>query len=470
SVADAPPGSQKFKDWVASEDGRFYREWTDSLDTYGTKNYGSNSEPLYGYQSFVALMQHADAKFDDQFLYQLADDLIAAEKKKPSIFTEWGAGHEGVRADALDGLLSVMSRNPDAATAFFDPAGNGSGADHVDNNHLKYLLHERDWPPRMLGGFPGMAIDDPFGRTGLAVALEAGATGKMPLENGEDPWPEVPHTSEQARVMHGIIEELKPDNGTDAPVHQNLRRPLANALAQYTNDTHEILGGMDADYVRAATGAGYFHDGGTAHLATSQKDLVQVMRGLSEDPVAYATLHKAESRYIDMELRDIPEGSTEFERSAPLSKSGATLGAYSAIREDVVNDGRLADYNEADWKSKIAYHIIGGAVTPLAIPTGGGSIVVGDALQRGVDTWAWEWANSMKAEADALANAAIADEYLNVNNQMVIMVDAWANGRTDIDTATDQGKAQVAVLIDGILNGHDRGQGLAQKYLTDTAN
>ncbi|WP_199825502.1 hypothetical protein [Streptomyces sp. TP-A0875] len=54
--------------------------------------------------------------------------------------------------------------------------------------------------------------------------------------------------------------------------------------------------------------------------------------------------------------------------------------------------------------------------------------------------------------------------------KMVIMVDAWANGRTDIDTATDQGKAQVAVLVDGILNGHDRGQGLAQKYLTDTVN
>ncbi|WP_344564192.1 DUF6571 family protein [Streptomyces atrovirens] len=474
SVADVPPGSQKFKDWLASDDGRFYRQWTESLDKYGTKNYGSNALPLRGYQSFVSLMQHSDTKYDDQFLYQMGEDLIAAEKNEPGIFTEWGAGHDGVRADAIDGLLHVMSKNPDAATAFFDPAGNGDGADHVANDHLHYLAGSgegtREWPKHTITGISNITLDDPLSRTGLGAALEAAATGHPPLKEGQDPWPAMSHSDAQARVMHGIIGELKPSEGTDAPVHENLRQPLANALAQYTNDTHEILGGMNADYVRASTGDGYFRDGDTTHLAVSQKDLVQVMRGLSEDPDAYATLHKAESRYIDAEMRSIPEGSTDFERSAPLSKSGVALGAYSAIREDVINDGRMADYSEADWKSKIAYHIIGGAVTPLAIPTAGGSIVVGDALQRGVDTWAWQWGNSMKAEADAPANAAIADEYLNANNQMATMVDTWAGDRTDIDTTTDKGKAQVAVLTDDILNGHDRGSSTAQKYLTDTSN
>ncbi|MFE9925953.1 hypothetical protein ACFYQA_31630 [Streptomyces sp. NPDC005774] len=471
SVTDAPLGSQKFKDWLAGDDGRFYRQWMDNLDKHGAKNYGSNSHPLYGYQSFVSLMQHSSVKYDDQFLYELGDDLIAAEKKQSNIFAQWGARHNGIYADALDGLLGIMSKNPDAATAFFDPSGNGSGSDHVGNSHLKYLLNEREWP-QISTPTPTMVItvDDPFSRAGLGAALEAAATGQFPLQKGQDPWPEMPHSDAQARVMHGIIEELKPSEGTDAPVHENLRQPLANALAQYTNDTHEILGGMDANYVRAATGDGYFRDGDTTHLAVSQKDLVQVMRGLSEDPDAYATLHKAESRYIDAEMRSIPEGSTDFERSAPLSKAGATLGAYSAIREGVINDERMAGYSEADWKSKIAYHIIGGAVTPLAIPTAGGSIAIGDALQRGVDTWAWQWGNSMKAEADAPANAAIADEYLNANNQMATMVDAWASDRADLDTTTDKGKAQVAALTNDILNGHDRGSNTAQKYLTDTTN
>ncbi|MBO7937217.1 hypothetical protein JTP77_014955 [Streptomyces sp. S9] len=473
SVADMPPGSQKFKDWLASDDGAFYRQWTQGLEKAGTKNFGSNTNPLYGYQSFVSLMQHSDTKYDDQFLYQMGDDLIAAEKKHPGIFTEWGPGHDGIRADAIDGLLGVMSRNPDAATAFFDPSGNGAGADHVGNDHLHYLAGSgdgtREWPKHVITGISVMEMDDPLHKAGLGAALEAATTGHPPLAAGQDPWPETKHTDAQARVMHAVITELAPSAGTDG-VAANMRQPLANALAAYTDDTHEILGGMDADYVRAATGEGTFRDGDTTHVAVTQKDLVQFMRGLSEDPDAYATLHKAESRYIDVEMRGIPEGATDFERSAPLSKAGATLGAYSAIREDVINDERMAGYSEADWKSKIAYHIIGGAVTPLAIPTAGGSIVVGDALQRGVDTWAWQWGNSMKAEADVTANAGIADEYLNAHNQMVTMVDTWASDRTDIDTSTDKGKAQLQVLTDDILNGHDRGSSTAQKYLTDTTN
>lgn len=474
SVADVPPGSQEFKDWLASDDGAFYRRWTEGLEKTGTKNYGSNTNPLYGYQSFVSMMQHSDTKYDDQFLYQMGDDLIAAEKKHPGIFTEWGAGHDGIRADAIDGLLGVMSKNPDAATAFFDPAGNGDGADHIGNDHLHYLAGSgdgtREWPRHVITGVAVLEMDDPLNRTGLGAALEAAATGHPPLAAGQDPWPDMKHSEAQARVMHSIITELAPASGTDAGVEANLRQPLANTLAEYTNDTHEILGGMDADYVRAATGDGYFRDGDTTHMAVSQKDLVQVMRGLSEDPDAYAALHKAESRYIDAEMRRIPEGATDFETSAPMSKAGATLGAYSAVREDVINDGRMAGYSEADWKSKIAYHIIGGVVTPLAIPTAGGSIAVGDALQRGVDTWAWQWGNSMKADADATANAGIADEYLNAHNQMVTMVDVWAHDRTDIDTTTDRGKAEVAVLTNDILNGQDRGASTAQKYLTDTSN
>lgn len=474
SVADAPPGSQKFKDWVAGDDGRFYRQWMEGVSKYGTKNYGSETHPLYGYQSFVSMMQHSDSQYDDQFLYQMGDTLIATEKQNVGIFAQWGAARDGIRADALDNLLSVMSKNPDAATAFFDPAGNGAGVDHVGSDHLHYLAGSgdgtREWPKQIITGYTVTEIDDPLSRTGLGAALEAAATGQPPLTAGQDPWPEVPHSDGQARVMHGIIQELKAGEGTDAPVHVNLRQPLANALAQYTNDTHEVLSGMNASYVRGAGGDGYFHDGDTAHLAVSQKDLVQVMRGLSEDPDAYATLHKAEARYIDTQLYGIPEGATHSEKSAPLSKAGATLGAYTAIREDVINDERMAGYSEADWKSKIAYHIIGGAVTPLAIPTGGTSIAVGDALQRGVDTWAWQWGNSMKAEADATANAAVADLYLDANNQLNTMVDTWAATRTDVDTTGEASNGEAGAFTNDILDGHDRGERTASKYLTDTTN
>lgn len=472
SVVDMPPGSPKFKDWLASDDGAFYRQWTQGLEKAGTKNYGSNTNPLYGYQSFVGMMQHSDAKYDDQFLYQMGDDLIAAEKKQPGIFTEWGPGHDGIRADAIDGLLGVMSRNPDAATAFFDPAGNGDGANHVGNDHLHYLVGSgdgtREWPKHVITGVSVMEMDDPLSRTGLGAALEAAATGHVPLGPGQDAVPTYTHTPEQTRVMNGILSTL--DQGPSTEVEENLRVPIAQALAEYAPDTNEILGGLDGEYAENMKD-GYFLDGNNAdraHLSTPADSLVHVMRGLSEDPDAYGALHKAQSRYIDAELDRLPQGATGYSESNPLSKAGATMGTLTAIREDVLNDERTSAYTDADWKAKVAYHIIGGVVTPMAIPTAGASIPIGDGLQRGVDTWAWVWGSDMKADADAKANEGVNDRYLEANTQMQLMVRGWGQERYDLNT--DYGKDQVQGLTGEIMSGHTTGVTNARGYLTDTTN
>ncbi|MEV5876816.1 DUF6571 family protein [Streptomyces sp. NPDC052101] len=469
SVADMPPGSPKFKAWLDSADGAFYRQWMQGLEKYGTKNYGSNSNPLHGYQSFVSMMQQSDTKYDDQFLYQMADDLITAEKNHPGFFTEWGTGHDGIRADALDGLLGVMSRNPDAATHFFDPAGNGSGADHVGNDHLHYLLNARDWPKDVLDRTGFSVIDDPLNRAGLGLALEAAATGHLPLQGNQEPLPTYTHETDQTRVMNGILGEL--DQGSSTSVPDNLRKPIAWALGEYAPDTHEILGGLNGDDATHMKD-GYFpdtKDPGRAHLSTRPDTLVHVMRGLSDDPDAYATLHKAESRYIDAELDKLPKGATGYDQSNPLAKSGAALGTFTAIREDVLNDGRMDAYSKADWKAKVAYHIIGGALTPLYVTTAGGTtIAVGDALQRGVDTWAWDWDNNMKAHADAKANEGINDQFLKSNTEMRILVQEWGRDRFDINTT--HGKNQVEGLTNEMLLGHTRGLTDARGYLTDTSN
>ncbi len=464
-VSEAPPGSKAFKDWLASDEGKFYREFTDGLNKAGVKSDDSEvGNPLYGYQSFVSLMQHADKKFDDQFLYDLGDDLIAAEKDHPGIFTKWGRGHAGVETDAIDGLLDVMSRNPDAATAFFDAKGNGPAGDKVTNDHLHYLAGSgdgtREWPRHTTLGYSVTTMDDPTSRAGLGAALEAATTGHPPLKPGQDPWPAVPHTEAQTRVMHDVIGELGPSQS----VHSNMREPLARALASYTEDTHEMLAGLNSKYV-TATGTGSFTQDGDTHLAVSPKDLVQFMRGLSEDPEAYGTLHKAESRYIGLSLEQIPENAKGSELTNPLNKAGTALGAMAAIREDVINDGRMAGYSEADWKAKMAYHVIGGAVTPLYFTTAGGvSIAFGDSIQRGVDTWAWQWGNEMKAAVDAKANPEIADNYLHVNKQLPILVSDWASGRGGI------AEADVEAYTEHALSGRDRGTGTAREYLTDTTN
>ncbi|MFF9352151.1 hypothetical protein [Streptomyces sp. NPDC014734] len=474
SVKDAPPGSAAFKKWVNSEDGRFYREFTKDLHESGTHNYGKNTNPLYGYQTFVSMMQRGDTKFDDQFLYEMGDKLIQAEKDHSGIFQKWGPGHDGIQTDAVDGLMSVMSRNPDAATAFFDPDGNGTEPNHVGNDHLKYLAgsgdDSRTWPRHTITGMTVTTMDDPMSRVGLGAALEAAATGHVPLGPGQDPWPEAEHNESQARVMNGILEQFTPEKGTEASVPKNLQLPLANALGEYASDTHEIISETSGDYIHNRA-EGYFVDeNGRGHLSATSKDLIQVMRGLSDDPNAYGALHKAEARHLNALLDDIPNGKTDFDHSGSLGDAGAVLGAYSAIREDVINDERMSEYSKADWKSKMAYHVVGGAVTPLTLPIGGRALPIGDAIQRGVDTWAWEWGNQMKGEADVKANAAIADEYLDASMQVNETLDGWAVGRDDIDTNTDDGKAKLRTLNRLMLNGRTTGSTQAHKYLTDTTN
>lgn len=490
SVKDAPPGSKAFKDWVASDQGKFYREFTGELHREGTTNTAKEDNPLYGYQSFVSLMQHADTKFDDQFLYEMGDKMIEVEGDSPGIFTRWGPGHDGITTDAIDGLLGVMSKHPDAATAFFDPDGNGNGKDHVSNDHLAYLVGDgddaRDWPRHAVTGIAVTVNDDPTSRMGLGLALEAASTGREPLLPGQDPWPQSKHSEAQARVMDGILDQLTPgeddgngildqlvpgkDDGTDAPVHQNLRQPLANALGSYASDTHEIMTETASDYVNNRSKGYFVDDDGRAHLSTSSGDLIRAMRGLSEDPEAYATLHKAEVRFQNTLLDEIPNGHVDFKGSGRWGDAGSVLGTFSAIREDVINDGRMAAYSEADWKSKVAYHVVGGALTPATIMVGGRSLPIGDMLQRGVDTWAWQWGNEMKAEADGTANSAIAAEYLDASKQVSVTVDGWAAGRDDIDTNTKEGEETVRTLKRLILNGRTAGSDLAGKYLTDTTN
>ncbi|KUO14308.1 hypothetical protein [Streptomyces dysideae] len=408
SVADAPPGSQKFKDWLASDDGRFYRQWTESLDKHGTKNYGSNTQPLYGYQSFVSLMQHGDVKYDDQFLYELGDDLIAAEKKQPGIYTEWGAGHDGIRADALDGLLGVMSKNPDAATAFFDPAGNGSGPDHVGNDHLKYLLNEREWPQHStVAGTTVVTMDDPLNRTGLGAALEAATTGREPNSAGAafDH-----HTEAQTRVMQETITQLDKDDKGDT-IPENLKVPLGRALADYTVDTHAILSGTEPSSPEGLSSINA--NGDESSITNSKHSLLRVMRGVSD--AAYGTTPEGEpvlvhdllyenqklysAEYLDT-TRDASAGQQNNVVGDWDNKArhvGEVYGSMTAIGSDMILDDRDTKIGTLNDDMRYTYHGVGGLFTQIP--------VVGDPVQRMVDAATYEYSKDVAAAAEDVARS-----------------------------------------------------------------
>jgi molecular chaperone GrpE (heat shock protein) len=426
SVKDMPPGSDKFNAWLASKDGAFYKEWTDGMKKEGTKNFGPNTNPLYGYQAYVSLMQHASTDFDDQFLYDLGDQTIKAEKDHPGIFTMWGPGHKGVETDAVDGVLGLMSRNPDAATAFFDPDGNGKPPNHVGNNHLDYLLGSgddaREWPKNTITGIHVTTLDDPTSRMGLGLALEAATTGHEPLREGESGGKPGPHTAEQARIMQQTINIL--DNGAGGEsIHANLHKPLGHAIADYAQDNHHILAENGTKYGSPEGKDKIWQDGEDAGITVGKDSLMRVMRGVSSDDQTYALLQDTQRMYALDRLTQAPEsgGSSNDAWKNPAHDLGAVTGAMNSIGSDVILDERDGKVGAANDMAKYAYHGIGAPITGLPI--------LGDTAQRLVDAATYEWSKDVADAASSQAQEKNSDHYAAGINGTYDMIDRWAEDR-----------------------------------------
>lgn len=430
SMTDAGPGSAKYQAWLNSPDGAFYKKFTEGLKEAGAKNYDSKTNPLYGYRPFVEMMTRADQPFDDQFLNQLGHDMIAAEKDNRAIFEQWGGNHREGRADALDSLLGVMSKNPDAATAFFDPKLENGQA------HLDYLVGNgddaREWPKLNTVAGPRLIVeDDPLSRHGLGLALEAGATGEEPGTPLGKPGP---HSEGQARVMQGIIATL--DQGTNGDtVPEGLKAPLGRVLTDYTQDTHAILGGYapgtptGLDDVRVS--------GDEASITNSKASLLRVMRGVSDGvagegddgtPIrVFDALYESQRlysvEYLDTGQR-VPEASLTSNVASWDVKSrhvGEAFGGLNAVGMDMVLDDRDAKIGKINDQARYAYHGFGAAAN--MIPQ------VGDIAQRAVDAATYEWSKVVTEEADKLAKGEVSTGTAHGIASTNGLIEDWAVAR-----------------------------------------
>lgn len=311
-------------------------------------------------------------------------------------------------------MLGIMSDDPDTATAYLDPGDDGG------NKRLEYLLNKRDWPDlEVREVYRGQEptgnidhIDASNTRVGLGSILEAATTG-------EEAGP--PHTAGEARIMRDTVTLLDTPPGHEE-IKPNLRQPLANCLADYTNDTHEILSGLQDTYTDDAPrqgGEGVFGSDENAHMTPDSDKLIRMMRGIAEDPEAYGTMHKAETAYIAKQLEDTG-GDTADSIRDPARKGGSALGAYDAVREDVIYDKRDNANAQEDWKAKTIYHIAGTPVT--AVPG------IGDAAQRMLDAWTYDISNQEKGYNNDAAAAEVADRSLTSQQEMRDLMKEWAEG------------------------------------------
>ncbi|KNE84369.1 MULTISPECIES: DUF6571 family protein [Streptomyces] len=442
---------------VATKDtgSAFYKKFRADLEKAGTRTFdldvageklrvGPGAEQqVRGYQSLVTLMQQGDG-YSGQFLKDMATDIRAAEDGKqggnPDIWDlrgQFSGKRDGWFAnDPLDGVLGIMSKDPDTATSYLDPGADGK------NDNLEYLLTERDWNHVDTSNWNGkveIAGKDTFDkdvRTGLGLALAAGATGNVPGGEGEELDR---HTAAQARVLHdavNLIDYGHPNGkfGEDAEHprvgradevlaqddYAALRGPLSQALADYSPDAVDIISG-DAPGGRSGKADVYEH-GDASQIQNSRSSLIRMMRGVSEadDTTNFERIYHAQQGYMSEELmgQDFPNVTAATNEAR---KVGEVTGALNAVGGDVkmdIHDDKISDGTDTRF---YGYHVGGGLVT--GIP------VIGDAAQRLVDVSLNNWLAGVQAEEGALSKEELSRGNDIAQDNLDRTFDAWGEER-----------------------------------------
>ncbi|MFG2560822.1 hypothetical protein [Streptomyces sp. NPDC048496] len=444
-------------------DSAFYKKFRSDLQKAGVQKFDldvagdkiavgtGHGQQVRGYQSLVTLMEQGNG-YSGQFLKDMATDIRAAEDKKqggnPDIWDlrgDFSGKDDGWFAnDPLDGVLGIMSKDPATTTSYLDPGPDGK------NDNLEYLLKERDWnhvdTSHWSGNIETTGKDtfDKDVRTGLGLALSAGATGNVPGGDGDELGR---HTAAQTRVMHDTINLIdygdadgkygedpkhlrvgKADEVLAQDDYAALRDPLSQALADYSPDAVDIIDG-DAPGGRAGKADIYGH-GDDSQIQNSRSSLIRMMRGVSEadDTTNFERIYQAQQGYMSEELmgKDFPNVTAVTNEAR---KVGEVTGALNAVGGDVkmdVHDDRTGDAANTRF---YGYHLGGGLIT--GIP------VIGDAAQRLVDVGLNEWLAGVQAEEGSLSKEELSRGNDVAQDNLDRYFDKWGSERHMDPTTTD---------------------------------
>ncbi|GGZ91595.1 hypothetical protein GCM10010371_59300 [Streptomyces subrutilus] len=403
-------------------DGYAYKPFVSGLKEHGGELVADGLRPTYGYQALVTLMGHGDG-YGKQFLNDLGDGMIEAEKSKPHMYDHaYDSQRPDLVSDPLDGLLGIMAEDPDAATYFLDPEAPGN-----KNEHLKYMLTDRDMPDPWISTGVGQPIEMHGDKTpGLGAALQAAATGHT---DGEKLGPPGPHTEGQARVMHHAIRYLDDEMGGDEfPKDlEGLRQPMAKALVDYVGDTHLILGGQESDLGGVGGSPSIHGSGDQAHLAVGQGSLVRVMRGIADDGPSFALLYEAERAYSADQLATAApyKGDSMHGVSADWDNRahdiGAATGALNGIGGDVYKDKGDDQVKWAESTSEHTAAVANGLIGEIpVVGTVGGSLI---------DSVKYEWVEGVKDEAEEQGKKDSSGNYGKGMDGTNKLFDAWGAER-----------------------------------------
>ncbi|MFF4919743.1 hypothetical protein ACFY4B_04080 [Kitasatospora sp. NPDC001261] len=360
---------------TATRDGGMGKAWEDGLLAAARRPGGSAAGYNDNYPALTALMG-AGGKYDKAFLSKVGNDLVDFERNSKAKGEElWGPNWNGRanQTDPMGGLMNAFSHNPEASKEFFDPG---------KSKNLDYLLHERKWP--FQGGEQNIPADFTPSRTAFGYALEAATTGR-------DPHSDQPVVRPHDKVMSQIMDETMksfagngPGDKTSLPA--GLRRPMADMIADYSADVHEILGKQKLHGPSQPDG-----------LTVTREQLLRLVRGSAEDPESLAVIKHAETQEIARRLNEFDRdaampgrtGHATPELESFVHNAASALGALDAVYADAAVDHADSEKGTNNWQAKMNYHLLG---TPVNLIPG-----VGDIAQRYVDIGTAKYADAANA-------------------------------------------------------------------------
>ncbi|WP_448317954.1 hypothetical protein [Streptomyces sp. CO7] len=401
-------------------DSPWYEQWRSDMREAGLEQHGSRiaAEHLAkerGYQSLVSLMGQG-GDFGSPYLADLGDDLIDAERKTADLWHIKGpiTGKDGWFAnDPLDGVLGLMSRDPEGAAAYLR-----------DEDRMKYLTADRNWYTTALEspGAPRLEHSadtlDADAHAGFAAALEAAATGISPESPGAG---FVEHTAANHEVFQRSVRHLA---GMEDRFPEPLREVMGRIMANHGATVHQVASGFDID--------------GTP---VSQPDLFEVAKQVSRDPQGYAALNVGLNT-------PMVEGIHRPDQTYPkdsLVQAARTVGFMEEVRAQAVQ-------LESQPPEPPGWAAVANGVA-AHVP------VVGSDLQAGLAALTDSWVEDEQTRFDATLGEGREVAYRAREQQLQALTKAWwaVHGADPEAPPPDELRDQVNLTAQ---NGMDHGRGI----------
>ncbi|MFF6998058.1 hypothetical protein ACFY93_24275 [Streptomyces sp. NPDC008313] len=397
---------------TATRDTRsgWYKGWRADMRKAGgerirTAFHDGRLDKVRGYQSLVTLMGKGHG-YAPQFLEDVSDDIIAAERKNPDVWDMKGpySGRRGgwFANDPLDGVLGVMSHDPDTAAAYLK-----------SDDRMKYLMEERDWKvvvqerdgTKVSTYSDALDADD---RAGFGAALQAAATGIDPSDRH---GVFVPHSKDNDAVFRSSLKYLAA-NGDDFPA--SLREPVARILVNHGDTVHAAASSVDM-----------------SDSPVPQDRLFEVMKQVSKDQHAYGELNGGLNRTMVAEIHEPGQRNPEDS----LIRAGRTVGFLEGSRAQA-----LGDPDTAAWDDK---WIFDRAISYLPVGS--------DDVQQGFDYVTDKWLADEQQRLDERAEDRSISIYRRRNGQLMAIAGEWQKAhpgsggfaaQTTIERASNDGLAR----------------------------